>query len=208
MYFCKNLQQSKSKLNHPKLKGSLTYPISCVHRKILNTLKGIHKYQKLNKEELELASKKWWETGHSQSWAEGRWVLGTQRKDPSNSLLPIQLSDPWYEVIHPLVSTFSKPKDFAFMTTLWSSFNNKMENQSFPDSLTETWWLCCTSMGHESCEPEPIQAEPLFDPAQSLVVKAQPRQLKHPWSIYSKPKHLNHQTKIYSWKVLLHFKVF
>lgn len=133
---------------------------------------------------------------------------GTHHKDPSNSLLPIQLSDPWYEVIHPLLSIFSKPKDFAFMTTLWSGFNNKMENRSFTHSLTETWWLYCTSMGHESCEPEPIQAEPLFDLAQSLVVKAQPRQLKQPWSIYNKPKHLNHQIIICSWKVLLHFKVF
>lgn len=82
----------------------------------------------------------------------------------------------------------------------------QMENRSFMHSLTETWWLYCTSMGHESCEPE--QAEPLFDLAQSLVVKAQPRQLKQPWSIYNKPTHLNHQTIICSWKVLLHFKVF
>lgn len=88
-----------------------------------NTLKGIHRFQKLNRKESELAIRNYENRvapSHGQKVDEP-WEHNT--RVPALPLCKHSSLAPCYQVIHPSAFTFSKPKEFAFRTTLLLNFN-------------------------------------------------------------------------------------
>lgn len=127
-------------------------------------------------ERIWTSHKKWWEPCCPQSRAESRWALGTQHKDPSTSPVQTQLSSPMLPSHTPFCVPFLRTQGICIHD--YSAAQLQQKNQSQPCAAC---WLCCISMWHENFELELIQAKPLFGPPQSLLVKAQSKQLKQPW---------------------------